>query len=261
MKKVKIAMLAGAVAVAGMWSSVLAPAKPMSNSLKPRPAYEFPEVLQTKPLTTVTGRLQMALGSINSHSGKRVAITDIVTDKKMLSFICHNETLYRAKWVQDRTGLSAVTVIGQKYVECGGGTSSFVKLTNNPSNIKCTLKECKKHNLKGLKRKQVGSVTAHCVQLYDDLPSDRFLRFPKLYQGWERYVALINKSYKRAANATTVLGEVKGLKAGGFATSKTYVQSVYQNTIVRTNLLKLQKAIDQGYTITTGNGRYVLLQQ
>ena len=104
-------------------------------------------------------------------------------------------------------------------------------------------------------------MTAHCVQLYDDRPSDRFLRFPKLYQGWERYVTLINKSYKKAAKATTVLGEVKGLKAGGFATSPSYVKTVYQNTIVRTNLLELQKAIDKGYTITTGNGRYVLLQQ
>lgn len=196
--------------------------------------------------------------------GGVIAITSVIKDKRMLEFITHNEVLRRAVEVQNKTGLSAATVLAQKFFECGGGTSKFCAKTKNLSNIKCFNKQCQKANWKGpkapKKRGETGSITAHCIQLYDDVPSDRFVRFDTFWEGWEGYSSLINRTYSKAASKTSILEEIKGLKARGFATKKSYVADVY-GLAQRSGVIELQKYIDQGYTITSLTGTYVYLKQ
>ena len=269
----RAAFLVGVGWVAWMWGGLLAPVKSNTLTVREKVATSGIDTSDVAPvskslrkplmpagLTSVTDRIRYTMASAVKSKHKTIAITEIVKDKRMLAFICHNQVLSRAFWVERKTGLSTAAVIGQKYSESGGGTSKFCAQTKCLSNIKCTRKECKLHNVKGLRKGQVGTKTAHCIQLYDDRPYDRFVRFDALYKGWEEYAALINKRYSKAASRTDVLSEVKGLKAGGFATNPRYVSLVY-GKIQHTGLLKLQTYVDKGYTITTSDGRYVLLQQ
>ncbi len=267
--------LVGILVVAAMWSDVLSPSVKAKNPLVGRKetcmttdnlpdtvSKDIRKPLMPAKLTSVQDRVRYALASNvpMKNRGKTIAITEIVKDKKMLDFICHNQVLARAKWVQDQTGLSAATVLGQKANESNYGESSLCKQTKNNGNIKCTRKSCRKFNIRLSHRGQRGSKTAHCTQLWDDKWFDRFLNFETLYEGWEGYAALINKSYRSAANCKTVKDEIRGLKARGYATAKNYVANVY-SVVTKCNLLELQEYIDGGWTITTGNGKFVLLQQ
>jgi flagellum-specific peptidoglycan hydrolase FlgJ len=267
--------LLGVLIVATMWSDVLSPTAKAKNSLTERKetcmttdnlpdtvSKEIKKPLMPTNLTTVEGRVRYALASniASKNRGKTISITEIVKDEKMLAFICHNQVLARAKWVQDKTGLNTVTVLAQKANESNYGKSSLCATTKNGGNIKCTRKSCKRFNIKLTRKGQKGSTTAHCTQLWDDSPRDRFLNFETLYEGWEGYADLINKSYRKAANCRTVKDEIRGLKARGYATARNYVVNVY-SVVTKCNLLELQKYIDSGWTITTSGGRYVLLQQ
>lgn len=204
--------------------------------------------------------------SVKEHRGKGgiIPITEVIKDQRMLEFITHNEVLRRAVEVQNKTGLSAATVMAQKFFECGGGTSKFCAKTKNLSNIKCFNKECQRANWKGprapRRRGETGSTTTHCIQLYDDVPTDRFVRFDTFWKGWGDYAGLIKKTYNRAASKNTVLEEIKGLKARGFATDKDYVKKVFA-IAQKSGVIELQKYIDEGCTITSYSGTYIYLKQ
>lgn len=192
---------------------------------------------------------------------KVIAITEIISNNKVLDFICYNKVLERAYSVQKETGLSVATILAQKGLESNFSQSKFSSRTKNLSNIKCTSKECRKYNIKGLrKRGDVGSETKHCIQLYDDGPNDRYVKHEYYWQGWEQYKGLIKRVYGKAASKETVRAEAQALKARGFATDPNYANKIV-SIATKNNLLKLQEYIDLGYTITTSGGKYVLLQQ
>ena len=190
---------------------------------------------------------------------KEIAITDIITDSRVIDFITHNEILKRAYNVQKKTGLSTCTIIAQKGLESNWGKSSLCALTKNLGNIKCFNKNCQKYNVRLNKRGQKGSVTSHCVQLYDDSWKDRYIRFNTYQEGWNSYCSLIERIYQNAAKSKTFQGECKNLKKRGYATDKNY-DSKLIGLIHSTNLDKLQKYIDEGYVITSKNGKYIFLE-
>lgn len=193
-------------------------------------------------------------------NGKVIAITKIITNPKLLDFICHNQVLSRAYQVQLETGLSVATILAQKGLESNFNKSKFSNRTKNLSNIKCTRKECQKHNIKGLKKRgDVGSETSHCIQLWDDGPNDRYVKHDVYWKGWSQYAGLIKRVYSRAASKETVRGEAVALKARGFATDPGYANKIV-NIATNNNLLVLQDYIDKGFTITTASGKYILLQ-
>lgn len=191
---------------------------------------------------------------------KSIAITDIIKDATVLNFIDKNQFLQRAHGVQKNTGLMVSTIISQKGLESNWGKSSLTKKTKNLSNIKCTRKACKKANIKLRKHGQTGSTTEHCIQLYDDKPSDRFVRLDYNYQGWAQYQNLLLRRYSRAGKGTTVKQQARELKRRGWATQKNYAELI-ASTAKKYNLEKLQWYIDNGYSITTTNGKFVLLDQ
>ena len=197
-------------------------------------------------------------------TSKKIAITEIVKNEKALEFICHNEVLTRAFYVQEKTGLSVATILAQKGLESNFSKSTFTARTKNLSNIKCIKKECRKANWKGAKapkkRGQTGSETSHCIQLWDDGPNDRYVKHDTFWEGWEQYAGLINKTYSKAASKGTVREEAKALKARGFATDKNYANKIV-GIAKKCNFIELQKYINEGYTITTESGKYILLNQ
>lgn len=191
---------------------------------------------------------------------KEIPITNFVKSPEVLQFLTHNEVLERAYQVQKETGLSTATVLAQKGLESRWGASKFCARTKNLSNIKCTRKECRLSNIRGLKKRgDVGSETQHCIQLYDDGPNDRYVKLDYFWQGWTKYRTLIKRRYSRAANKDTVKEEAEYLRKCGFATDKSYAGKIYD--LAKNNgLIKLQQAIDSGCTITTQNGKYILLK-
>jgi flagellum-specific peptidoglycan hydrolase FlgJ len=193
-------------------------------------------------------------------SGKSVAITDLVTNDRVLNFITHNEVLSRAYKISQITGINVSVLIAQKGLESAWGESKFTKTTKCLGNIKCFNKACKKRNKKGLKHKQMGDIGPHCVQLYDDNPHDRFVRFATYQEGWNHYLALIEKRYSKAGQRETSKEQIQVIKNLGYATDKKYPAKV-MSIIKQYGLDKLDKAIGQGNTITTQTGQYVLLKK
>ena len=208
--------------------------------------------------------INIPVSIFKSKSSKKIAITEIVKNEKALEFICHNEVLTRAFYVQEKTGLSVATILAQKGLESNFSKSTFTARTKNLSNIKCIKKECRKANWKGSKapkkRGQTGSETSHCIQLWDDGPNDRYVKHDTFWEGWEQYAGLINKTYSKAASKKTVREEAIALKKRGFATDKNYANKIV-GIAKKCNFIELQKYINEGYTITTESGKYVLLQQ
>ena len=208
--------------------------------------------------------INIPVSIFKSKSSKKIAITEIVKNEKALEFICHNEVLTRAFYVQEKTGLSVATILAQKGLESNFNKSTFTARTKNLSNIKCIKKECRKANWKGSKapkkRGQTGSETSHCIQLWDDGPNDRYVKHDTFWEGWEQYAGLINKTYSKAASKKTVREEAIALKKRGFATDKNYANKIV-GIAKKCNFIELQKYINEGYTITTESGKYVLLQQ
>ena len=208
--------------------------------------------------------INIPVSIFKSKSSKKISITEIVKNEKALEFICHNEVLTRAFYVQEKTGLSVATILAQKGLESNFSKSTFTARTKNLSNIKCIKKECRKSNWKGAKapkkRGQTGSETSHCIQLWDDGPNDRYVKHDTFWEGWEQYAGLINKTYSKAASKKTVREEAIALKARGFATDKNYANKIV-GIAKKCNFIELQKYINEGYTITTESGKYILLQQ
>lgn len=229
----------------------------------------LPEVVISAPKTKKkAATVKKENISWNLHIGKttsvkkrkEIPITDIVKDPTVLNFIDKNQFLQRAFRVQKETGLMVSTIISQKGLESNWGKSSLTKKTKNLSNIKCTRKSCKKANIKLRKHGQTGSTTEHCIQLYDDKPSDRFVRLDYNYQGWQNYQTLLLKRYSKAGKMKTVKEQARELKRRGWATQRDYAELI-ASTAKKYNLEKLQWYIDHGYSLTTSNGKYVLLEQ
>lgn len=210
---------------------------------------------------SIVGSKELTTSDVRSDD-KIIAITEIIKNKDVLGFLDKNEVLSRAVQIQNETGLSAATIIAQKGLESRWGKSKFCARTKNLSNVKCTKRDCKKSNIKGLtKRGQTGSETKHCIQLYDDGPNDRYVKLDYMWEGWSKYKKTINlPRYKKARIAKTIEEEPDALRRGGFATDKKYGEKILSS--MRTNnLIELQKYIDAGYTITTQTGKYILLDQ
>lgn len=192
-----------------------------------------------------------------SHS---ISITDVIKDKKVLNFICHNEVLKRARKIEEITGIKTSLIIAQKGLESAWGTSKFTNITKCLGNIKCVNKKCKKNNIRGIKHKQIGHIGDHCVQLYDDKWSDRFVRYSSFGEGWKKYLELMsNKRYKSAGKKLTYQEQIRKIGSSGYATDPNYASKTI-NIMKKTGLENLQKYIDEGYTITTQTGKIVLLE-
>lgn len=197
---------------------------------------------------------------VKKNIGKSIAINEIITDPKVLEFLTHNEVLQRVYKISKTTGLKPSVLIAQKGLESAWGQSTFTKTTKCLGNIKCTNSKCKKSNKKGLHHKQMGSVTSHCVQLYDDSPSDRFVRFATYQEGWNHYEQLIEKRYMSAGKKTTASGQIQRIKSLGYATDTRYPAKVI-SIINKNKLNKLDEYILKGYTITSMTGKYTYLEQ
>lgn len=197
---------------------------------------------------------------VKKNIGKSIAINEIITDPKVLEFLTHNEVLQRVYKISKTTGLKPSVLIAQKGLESAWGQSTFTKTTKCLGNIKCNKKECKKRNKKGLKHKQMGDIGPHCVQLYDDNPSDRFVRFATYQEGWNHYDQLINKRYMSAGKKTTSSAQINKIKSLGYATDKKYPAKVI-SIIEKNKLNKLDEYILKGYTITSMTGKYTYLKQ
>lgn len=196
----------------------------------------------------------------NFATQKQIEISKIVKDPVVLNFICKNNFLQRAYDVYDETGVLVSTIVAQKGVESNWGRSGLTKYTKNLSNIKCTRKSCKRYNIK-VRKGQIGSSTDHCIQLYDDKPSDRFVKLNSNWEGWNTYKNLLkSKRFKSVGTRTTVIGQAQELKRKGWATQHDYASTV-TNAATKYKLLELQNYIDKGYNITAGNGKYMLLKQ
>lgn len=193
------------------------------------------------------------------QSKKIISITEIIKDKKVLNFLSHNETLKRAYNASQLTGFNLVTVIAQKGHESGWNSSSLCDVTKNLGNIKCPNQSCKKYNIPLKRKGQIGHIGNHCVQLWDDAPSDRFVKFDNYYEGWEKYVNLINNRYKRAAKQKGWMSEIIVLGKSGYATDRKY-SNILIGIVKDKELLKLQYYINEGYTITTDGGKYILYE-
>lgn len=186
---------------------------------------------------------------------KVIPITDIITDKKVLEFLCKNEIIKRAKAVQDQTGLSVATILGQKGVESNWGKSSLTIRTKNYGNIKC---KCNWD--RSLRKKH--DKTGYCIQAWDkkERSNHYYVALKTNYQGWNLYKDLIYKRYMKAAKQDNIYDQIVWLKKQRYATDKNYVKVIWA-VINKYKLLELQQYIDEGYTITTINGKYKLIEQ
>lgn len=194
------------------------------------------------------------------NKNKTIAINQIIANENVLEFLTHNEVLQRVVRISEVTGLKPSVIIAQKGLESNWGKSYFTQTTKCLGNIKCNNKACKKFNKKGLRHKQIGHIGQHCVQLYDDNPSDRFVRFKTYQEGWNHYQQLIEKRYMSAGTKKTANAQISKIRALGYATDKKYASKV-SGIISKNKLNKLDEYILKGYTITSMTGKYVYLNQ
>lgn len=186
-------------------------------------------------------------------SKKTVPITNYIKDKNYLEFICHNEVLKRAIEVQKETGILATVAIVQKGLESRWGNSGLTKTTKTLGNIKCRIKEHRKHNYSSIKKGHIGHIGTHCTQLYDDHPWDRFVNSSTYEEGWNKYKSLIKSRYSSAAKSRIPESQVSRIKELGYATDDKYVKKI-MSVYNKEDFAGLQKAIDEGYTITSQTG-------
>ena len=243
------------VALSEISTSNVVAATPLLSKIPEAPA------LSTKNKVTWVHKNKKNKIQVRVSKSKTISITKIVQNKTVLNFICQNEFLSRAFETQQKTGVLVATIVAQKGMESNWGRSRLTILTKNLSNIKCTNKKCKSHNIRLRYHHQMGSVTAHCVQLWDDKPSDRFVRLRTNYDGWITYRKLLgNKRYARVGRFRTIREQSMELQRAGWATSKKYSKNL-MTAVQQYNLGELQRYINAGYTITTSDGKYVLLDQ
>lgn len=190
---------------------------------------------------------------------KMIAITEIISNKDLLNFLTQGELLNRAYNVSKNTGLDITTILGMKSLESRTGKSSLCAITKNLGNVKCFNQKCKKNNWKKLGHHKQGHVGSHCVQFYDDKPSDRFVRYNTWGEGWKAWEHLMLRKYSKASSKDGSKGQLQTIKALGYATDPSYVTNV-QSFITRTGLNKLKEKIDEGYTITSESGKYIFLK-
>ena len=190
---------------------------------------------------------------------KTISITKIISNKDLLNFLTKGELLSRAYNVSKNTGLDITTILGMKSLESRTGQSSLCAITKNLGNVKCFNQKCKRGNVKGLKKGQKGNVGTHCVQFYDDYPSDRFVRYNTWGEGWKAWENLMIKRYAKAGTKDGSKSQLQTIKALGYATDPSYVKNV-QKFITKTGLDKLKQKIDEGYTITSETGKYIFLK-
>lgn len=205
-----------------------------------------------KIITIVKAEFKPQEEKTSLASSKTIPITDIIpltkNNKKVLDFICSNEFLKRAYENQNLTGLLVATAIVQKGVESAWNKSSLCSKTKNYGNIKCFKKH--KHG------------NGECVRAYDKIEksNDYYVKVDTNWKGWTLYRTLLNKRYSKATIQDNVYDQLVWLKKKRYATDKDYVEKLWSVT-KQYHLLKLQQYIDEGYTITTMNGKFVLLQQ
>ena len=186
---------------------------------------------------------------------KTIPINKIVTDEKILNFLCHNQMLERAYNVQKKTGLSVATILAQKGVESAWDGSSLCKKTKNFGNIKC------KCNWSSSLRAKHSNEDV-CVRAWDkkERSNHYYVKLQTNFEGWKLYENLIYKRYMKAAVQEQIKDQIIWLKKKGYATDKDYVSTIWK-VVKKYNFDKLQNYIDKGYTITTSGGKYVLLKQ
>ena len=183
---------------------------------------------------------------------KKIAITEIVKDPKILDYICHNEVLKRAIQASDETGLSIALVIAQKGVESNWGQSSLTKKTNNEGNIKC---KCS-FNKKLRKKHEKMDV---CKRGYDKIEKSNhwYVKLKTKWEGMAFYKNLINRSYKKVRNMDSYEDQIRYMKKKGYATMDGYDKIIIK--VIKNNKLdELEKYVNMGYIITTTNGAYNL---
>lgn len=224
-------------------------------SIEERTYPQTTEEVETAEATVLPiAEITKVLG-LNKPKQKTIPITAIISDKRVLDFLCKNEMIKRAKQVQDKTGLSVATILGQKGVESNWGKSSLTKRTRNNGNIKC---KCNWDSKLRASHKSSG----YCIRAWDkkEKSNHYYVSLRTNYEGWKLYESLIYKRYMAAAKQNNVYDQIVWLKKKRYATDKNYV-SVIWNVVNEYNLLKLQEYIDKGYTITTESGKYKLLEQ
>lgn len=183
---------------------------------------------------------------------KRIAITDIVKDPKYLNFICHNEVLKRAIQVSDSTGLSIAVIIAQKAVESNCNGSRLTDKTNNLGNIKCKCTWNKKL------RKQHETMDV-CVRAWDKREKSNhwYVKLQTKWEGWVLYKNLIKRRYKKVNNIESYQEQIAYLKKKGYATMPRYDEIIIK--VIKNNKLDiLEDYLNNGFSITTSNGKYIL---
>ena len=214
--------------------------------------------------TVVIKEREVSFEEVKHHnprydSKKVVAITDIVKNPNVLDFLCHDQRVQRAYKVQKETGLFATVILAQKGLESAWGKSSLTRKTKNQGNIKCLC--CRNSKLRKEHKKLATQGHPVCHRAYDKIEksNDYYVSLKTNWEGWNLYRNLITKRFSKVAEMDTFQQQVEFLKKRGYATAKNYVPLIIEIIQVN-NFDKLQNYIDQGYTITTSNGKYVIFE-
>lgn len=130
-----------------------------------------------------------------------------------------------AKRASKRTKIPPSVIMAQNMVESANGNSYLAKYHNNHFGLKCR-STCKKRG--------------HCVQRKDDTKYDRFKSFSNIEQAFDAYVELLNAPRYDGARSSDPYTAIKGLKKGGYATDRSYVEALW-NKIQKYNLTQYDK--------------------
>lgn len=95
-------------------------------------------------------------------------------------------------------------------------TSRLYKETNNMYGIKCFNPSHKKKGYRG----------SHCVQYYDDEPSDRFIKFKTRWEAYKSFRALARTKYKDCFRKDSITECLDCYSRIGYATSSTWPRNV-----------------------------------
>jgi len=190
-----------------------------------------------------------------------VAITDIVRDKNMLEFICHNQMLERTRVASEKTGLLPSVIIAQKALESRYGRSTLTNATKNNGNIKCRCTYNRELRHKHEQAEKNGK--AVCVQMYDKIErsNHRYVKVQTYWQGWNLYTNLMNQPrYAKVRRARHYTSQAAALKRCGYATAPNYADTICA-IIRRNNLDRLDELFSQkNVRITTSNGNFALCE-
>ena len=130
-----------------------------------------------------------------------------------------------AKKASKRTKIPTSVIMAQNMVESANGNSYLAKNHNNHFGLKCR-SNCRK--------------PGHCVQRTDDTRYDRFKSFSTIEKAFDEYVKVLNASRYDRARSSDPYTAIVGLKKGGYATDRSYVNAVW-NKIQKYNLTRYDK--------------------